>query len=467
MTGWWLWPFLALGDSVLLLRLPAVATILVGALLLRGILRSVDPIKANFAGVFFLLSPVNLLHFLITTDTPMLFFGLFAGAFAIRAVRRDRLVDWMLAGLFLGFAFLAKYFAVVMGLSFALHLLIFGGRRRFTGILAVLLGAVPGVAINVAWNVNHGWTNVLFNVYTRNAEAGFSLVPFVVYVVPTTLALAGPVVLYFLFRRQCAGRQSWRAAWEEWVASGTQIAFFIVAVPAVLFLAISSTRIVGLHWLISFHAFFFLLLVGKFDLASLQRQVRPTIQCAAGLAAVGLLVLVLPVEWIKSHRSYNSIVLGTNPKDVVAQLAPYSADYVVASPSYTKSAQLAFRLGRTVPVIGPGSHHGRQDDFLTDFRTLDGRNLLVFSPRAEEARVLSAYFTSTERREIEVRGARIPIVLGQGFKYAAYREAVLRPVAELYYRMPEWLAPFSRPSPFLTKYGLGGVAATTANPAGN
>jgi hypothetical protein len=409
--------------------------------------------------VFFLLSPVNFLHFVFTTDTPLLLFTMLAGALAIRAVRRDQLADWFLAGLCLGFGFLAKYFAVVMGLSFAIYLLYCGGRRRFTGILAVLLGAVPGVGINVAWNVNHGWTNVLFNVYTRNADAGFSLVPFLVYLVPTALALAGPVALYCLLRRECEGRRTWRDAWEELHASGTHLAFFIVGVPALLFLVISFTRIVGLHWLISFHAFFFLLLVAKFDVAALQRQVRPTVQWLSGLAVVGLLVLVLPVNWLKSHGSFPSIVLGTHPDEVLAQLAPYTTDYVVASPSYTKSAQLGFRLGRDVPVVGTGSHHGRQDDLITDFRTLEGRNILVYSPRKEEARAAAAYFASTETREIEVRGGRIPILLGRGFNYAAYREAVLKPVAERFYRMPDWLVPLSRRSPFLERYGLDAAGA--------
>jgi hypothetical protein len=466
MTGWWLWPALAAGNSVLLLRLPATLTILAGGLLLRGILRSVDPIKANFAGMFFLLSPVNFLHFVITTDTPLLLFAMLAGGFAIRAVRRDRLVDWLLAGLCLGFGFLAKYFAVVMGLSFAIYLLCCGGRRRFTGILAVLLGAIPGVAINVAWNVNHGWTNVLFNVYTRNADVGFSPLTFVVYVLPTSLALAGPVVLYFLFRPQCEGRRTWREAWAELQASGTHLAFFIVAVPALLFLGVSIARLVGLHWLISFHAFFFLLLVAKFDLAALRRQVRPTVLCMVGLTALGLVILALPVEWLKSHRSYSSIVLGTHPDEVLAQLAPYTADYVITTPSYTKSAQLGFRLGRNVPVIGAGSFHGREDDFITDFRTLDGRDVLVFAPQADDLARLSAFLGRTEAREITVRGARIPILLGRSFNYPAYRDAVLRPVAERYYRMPAWLAPLSRPSPFLTRYGLE-AAATAGGPAGH
>src|SRR5687767_9645745 len=101
MTGWWTALTLLAGKSVLLVRLPAVITALLGALILRGVLRSIDPARANLAATLFLLSPIYLLNVLITADTPLLLFSLLAGAFAIRAVRRDSVIAWMLTGLFL------------------------------------------------------------------------------------------------------------------------------------------------------------------------------------------------------------------------------------------------------------------------------------------------------------------------------------------------------------------------------
>ncbi|MBM3853370.1 MAG: glycosyltransferase family 39 protein [Verrucomicrobia bacterium] len=455
MAGWWLWPFLLAGPSTFLLRLPAVAVGLLVPVIVRGILRPVDAAKANLAAILFLLSPAGCFNVLFTTDTPLLLFSTLAGACAIRAARRDSLPAWMGAGFLLGLAFLAKYFAVLLGLALAVFLLWHGGRRRFTGILATLAGAAPGVAVNVWWNVNHGWTNVLFNVFNRNVDARLSLLPPLLLVAFAALVMVGPVVCVFLLRRRLAGRRTWRETRAALAASGLQVAYFAVVVPAIVFLAVALGREVGLHWLLSFAPFFFIVLASKFDAPALARQVRPSAWLAGIVGATVLAVLLaVPVETLRRHRSYHSIVLGTHPQAVLAQLASHAGGYTHATPSYTQSAQLAFHLGRNVPVIGHGSFHGRQDDFLTDFQAFDGKSLAILSSRAPEALELQRYFESAEARTIEVRGARLTLVLGRGFRYAMYREGVLRRIAEEYYRMPPWLFRWSRPAPFITRYGL-------------
>ncbi len=457
MTGWWIGLTLLAGNSVLLLRLPSVITPLLVALLLRGEVRPVDSDRASLAATLFLLSPPVLFNVLITPDTPLLLFSVLAGVFAIRASRRDRIVDWTLAGLFLGFAFLAKYLAFLLGVAFAIHLLFFGGRRRFISILAILMGAIPGVAINLIWNLNHGWTNVVFNVATRNAEARLSPHSPLLYVGLVTIVLAGPIVGCFLLRPNCAGRRSWAGTWVALRGTGMLVALVAFAVPAVVFLVVSLWRPVGLHWLFSFYPFFFLVLAAKFDAAALQRQLRAMIIYASAFAVVLMVLFASPPETFRRLREYNSIILGRHPREILAQLAPYAGEYTLVSPSYTQSAQLSFHSGRHVPVIGPGSFHGRQDDFITNFQDFDGRNLMVLSARARDAAATHAFFESVEAREVEVHGARIALVLGRGFKYTAYREAVLRRVAVDYYSVPRWLATWSQPAPFITRYGLNAV----------
>ena len=454
MTGWWVRLTLLAGDSIFILRLPAVITPLLVALLLRHILSAVHPAKANLAATLFLLSPVVALNVLITPESPLLLFSFLAGVFAVRAVRRERVADWLLAGVFLGAAFLAKYLAVLLGLAFLIYLLSFGGRQRFASIAALLAGAAPGVAVNVIWNFHHGWTNVLFNVFTRNADARFSLLPPLQLAIFVLVVLAGPVIVYFLFRRPREGRRSWRETSMALHRSGMLVALFALVIPLSVFLGLSLFRRVGLHWLLSFFPFFFVVLAAKFDADALRRQVGPMIGYVAGCTALALVLLGLPSQTYHFHRSYNSLILGQHPAEVLAQLAPWAAEYVLVSPSYTQSAQLGFHSGRHVPVIGPGSYHGRHDDFITDFRALDGRNLMVLSARPRDAAATHAFFESVEARAIEVRGARIALVLGRGFRYAAYREAVLKRIAADYYRMPRWLEAWSRPAPFIVRYGL-------------
>src|SRR6187551_855207 len=106
MTGWWLWVILLFRDSAWLLRLPAV---LVGQFAGWGLwrmLRSIDSEKAGWAATLYLVSPVSMLNFLITTDTPLQFFTVVAVMCVFRGVQRERLRDFFFAGLALGFAFL-------------------------------------------------------------------------------------------------------------------------------------------------------------------------------------------------------------------------------------------------------------------------------------------------------------------------------------------------------------------------
>ena len=57
------------------------------------------------------------------------------------------------------------------------------------------------------------------------------------------------------------------------------------------------------------------------------------------------------------------------------------------------------------------------------------------APRADYA----PYFRSIELRTVELRGATFPVVLGNGFDYAAYRSQVLATVRDRWYRIPKWL----------------------------
>jgi hypothetical protein len=459
MTGWWVSLTLLAGESVILLRLPAVIVPLAGALLLRALLRPVDGAKANLAAVLYLFSPVSLYNVILTADTPLLLFALLAGAFAIRAVQRDRLVDWFRAGVFLGLAILTKYLALLLALAFVVFFLLGGAKRRGASMITVVAGALPGVAVNLLWNFNHGWTNVLFNVYTRNLDLRLSLLSPLLLLLFTGVVVAGPVVLYFLIRPSPEGRRSWRDAWVEMRRCGTHFALFAVGVPALAFLVVSLGRRVGLHWMFSFLPFLFLVLAAKFDVSTLRRQLRPTIAYASAIGGLALILLVLPTETYQWHRSYNSLVLGKHPAEVLTMIAPFAAEFTLVSPSYAQAAQLSYHSGRHVPVVGHGSPHGRQDDFITDFREFDGRDLMVFSSRAKDGAAMRDYFESAESRVIDVRGGRISLVLGRGFKFQAYRDAVLRPIAAEYYRMPGWLAPWSRPAPFVARYGLEQVAA--------
>ena len=152
-----------------------------------------------------------------------------------------------------------------------------------------------------------------------------------------------------------------------------------------------------------------------------------------------VLVAAMPMETWRKSTAYDGIVLTVRADELLRQLQPYAADYSFAMDGYSPAATLAYQAQRPFAVFGEGSFHARQDDFLTDWRTQDGRNVLILRKSAPNRADYAAYFRQIDFREFDLHGARYYVVLGQGFDYAAYRERVLRRIRERFYRIPAWL----------------------------
>jgi hypothetical protein len=476
MTGWWLWAVLLPGRAVWLVRLPAVLVPMAVALLLRRAVRPLGAAEADGAATLFLLSPVGILGFLFTTDTPLLFFSVLAVFWAVRAARRDRVADWFVAGLFLGCAFLAKYFAVLLGLALGAALLGFGpGRRKAVSFAALAAGVLPAAALDIAWNAGHSWTHIVFNVYNRNTGAAFSPGSFAAFAA-LALAVAGPALAALVPQPGADGRRSWREAWARLRACGLHPFLVALAVPGALLAVVSLFQMVGAHWLIFFQPFVFPVAAACGGAGALRRSIPPSMACAAVLAGIAGLASVVPPEtgfrgvlrmadalgapslrrsaeraWA---RNAGSIVLGSYTGELLAAVEPLRGGAILASPSYAQAALLGFHAGRHVPVVGPGSYHARQDDLITDFRRLDGRDVAIVTNRPEPLAEAAAWFDRLEVAEISVRGTTFAVLRGTGFRYAVYREQVLRVVAERWYRMPPWLRRLSAPCFFRSRYGF-------------
>ncbi len=454
MIGWWLWAIMLLGDAPVLVRLPGMLVPLAVALVIRSMLRELDREKADLVATLFLLLPFNSIAVLTTTDTPLIFFSALSAWFAFLAHRRGRRTDALLAGVFLGGAFLSKYFAVVLGLAYAVHFLgVVGPRKGLVPLLWIFLGVLPAAAVNVAWNYEYGWTNIMFNLYTRHSSAVLSPVGPAVFVL-MTLYWLGPGIVWVVLasRRAWWGdlRLRWRAARED------GLALFVSAslVPAAVFFSLSWLRTVGMHWLMSFFALFFPVLFAWMGAENLRRMLRPTAWFAGVQAVIVLVAVQLPLDRIAPAKQRQSVLLGTSPETVLAALEPWRADHMLTTGSYSKSALLEYFTGERVPVLGAGSPHGRQDDLLTDFRTLEGRNMLFLESRRERAAVATGWFRASELRDVEVRGITYAVLIGKGFDYEAYRADALQLIADRFYRVPWWLARMMRGSFFLERYDL-------------
>jgi hypothetical protein len=419
------------GDSLWAIRLPAVLLPLALGAVLGWALQPVAGQRAGWAVLFFWLAPINWLNVLITTDTPLMFWSMLSVAVMLRAELRPRLDAaarglYALSGVFLGCAFLSKYFSVVLGLTYLVYFA-FYRRERWQGLALVVLCALPGPAINIAWNMDHGWSNIMFNIFNRNEDDHFELRKPFMYL-GMMLYLASPAAVWLGWKHRQALRST---------AVQHRLLACLVLVPLAFFALLSFKKVIGLHWVLSFYPFGFALLALALPAERLKA-------CALGLAVfAGLHVLVVagigmssPADW-KKTKLYPSIVRSFDAQAILKQVdAP---GVVIMADAYTPASIYGFELGRYVPVFGPGRFHARQDDMLVDFSLYQGKTVRIIHGGPPDLANYRPYFDAVDVRPIEQSGVTFYVVEGQGFNFPAYRNGVLATIFKRYYNIPTWL----------------------------
>jgi hypothetical protein len=264
--------------------------------------------------------------------------------------------------------------------------------------------------------------------------------------------VAGPLLLFDLSRARGAVRDAIRDPAVALVAA-------CAGVPLAVLLVLSAVRSVGLHWLFAFMPPLFMAAALTLGPARLAASAKFLAAFSAVHVLAVAVVAALPLETWQRLKKYDSVVMAFRADELLAALKPYEGRYVFAANGYSPAVLLSYNAAaagfvaqpggadgtregwRThyFPVFGPASAHARHDDILTDFRRLDGKDILILRKTAAEADEYRPYFRAIEMRELAVRGAKFYLVLGQGFDYAAYRDRVLAEVRDRYYRIPRYL----------------------------
>jgi len=432
MIGWILALLLHLSRAEWVLRLPVILLPALMALAMLQYLRSEDESRAYVAALAFLLLPANVWNVLITTDTPLVLFTFLSALCFAGALRRQSQMLYAASGALLGLAFLSKYFAVLTGFAYLVFVLSLPvARRNWRGLAIVVAAALPFAAFNAWWNYENCWANLMFNVYNRHDDAGWSLKTPLLFAL-SLLYMLSPVALY----------QFWRGRIESAPRlADPRTRFFMLAwiAPLVVFALLSPVKQIGLHWLLSFVPFFFIAAA----LVLSAGQLKKSVFFLSAVSAIHLAAIVgaslLPIETWKGSRIYDGIVFHVKTAELLQRLEPYAGNYEFSADGFSPAVTASYASGRYFFVFGTASSHARHDDVLTDFRKLEGKNILVLRKNPPNPADYSPYFGKVEIRQFELYGAAFYLVLGQGFDYPKYRERVLRPLRDRYYRIPSYL----------------------------
>jgi hypothetical protein len=446
MVGWWLAGLAGVSDHPAVLRLPALVAPPLIALLTRFALAPAGPIVAWGAATLLLLAPLNAVNVAITTDIPLMLFGFGAMAAYLRALRTGRGADYLLAGVLLAGALLSKYFAGMLALAIGGHRLFSRAPGRWRGLSLLVLGALPGAAIQIAWNQANCWPNVMFNLVNRHGAAGWSWTTPLLYGASLAYVLGLPVLFGLLRDRSgSVGEGAWR---RQRSALG-----WMTLLPFGLFALLSAVKTIGLHWLAAFVApatWLFALRAADRGRGEAGRLLRAAIGFALVVAllhwAAIIALSMVPTERFSRWKSYPGLVMTVHGEELVAALEPWRKGYAWAAEGYSAAVTLGFNDrarrradGERVMVFGPGSSHARHDDILTDFRALAGRDILLVLKSPPPAGRWEPYFDRVEHDTVTVRGAVFYLVRGMGLRYEVYRDDVLESIRRSWYALPAWL----------------------------
>jgi hypothetical protein len=461
MVGWVIGFVLMFSKHILALRLPAILCIPVLAHITYLYFKRHDLKKAQFIYFVLILSPVNFLTILITTDIPLVYFSFLSCLLFFISETASEGKNYCItlcSGLFLGCALLSKYFAGMFAIAFAVYFLIrfFDTPSRRGVILKkfiiIFISSLSLFAISILYNYYNGWPNVMFNIINRNQGLNFSwmtLVSFILmsiyFILPILTNLMGKKNLLFFIRSNLL----------------LQLYFLV---PNGIFLVLSCFKPIGLHWVFTIYALFPILVSMGFRPENYGKIIKRYFYYALFhlvFLVSGLVILKTDFVYNLAKKHKNTIYLTLHPDQLEQDIKQIettftSKPFFLTSESYSFSSTLEYLLNRRVGVFGQGSYHARHHDYLDHYENLNNQDIIIISRKLFSKAKIQYYeqfFANIEvkRFKIEKLGTEYEIMIGHGFKYDQYKTLVLQAIYQKYYQIPELL---KYKQHYLSKYGF-------------
>jgi len=377
----------------------------------------------------FILSPVYLLSILITNDIPLLLFTFLSGVFFYKGIKEERWPFFVISGIFFGLAFLSKYLSVLYFFGVFFFTLYRKEKKYWKNFAIFLFSSIPLIFINFYWNYNHCWINFLFNlVYRKRVE--YFKIENIFFFFLSLFFLMTPYFFFTFLKEKFFVKKILKTEYEFF--------FFVFSVPLIFLFLLSFLRVVGLHWYISFIPFAFFYLK-DFEENKILKTIKIALYFNGFILITIVLILILPVSVFKNHKNYSEIIMFKNPYPLCAYLEKFKDKYIFATSNYTYSAIMSYYCKNDFIVFGDIGHSGREYDINFDFKKLDGKDILIFSPLYIDGKKYSEFFEEVEKKEILIEEGKFYLLFCKKFNFGKYRNIILSQTYEKFYKIPEFL----------------------------
>lgn len=394
---------------------------------------------AIWVALAFFISPLSLMFVVTANDTVLVLFSMLGVYFFAKNLQHHQWSDAFWTGVFLGLAFLSKYFAAFMLLgllAFSLKNWAQIHKPQFGLMLALVLIAI---AENLYFNATHCWNNILFNFFSRTKEAEFEPANLFNFLLMIAVMLS-PFGLWQWFKNRMNSNQKKSLSQSRHGIDVVHLAVY-ASTPLLFVLAfVSLNNPIGLHWpLIAVT----LLSVMYLTLNKTQLMKLYLFNGYFSLLIGGaLLVALFNINHVVSDAQKPRVSVYTEPTNVCALLPK---DEMLFTLDYSSQSTLSYHCKNDdIHVFASTSKYGREDDKHTNFKNLAGESLKILVTKKKELAKVTPYFDTTDISELILdNGVTYYLAEGQNFDYAQYRQKVLLPVSERFYTPPNWLKSLS------------------------
>lgn len=427
MVGWIIHLMSYISGSHIFFRLFAVVTTFTAAFVIYKIalLYRVEKKKALLTSLIFLASPVDLLLTLMTNDVALLFFSSLGTLFLLYSLEKKEWLRYAIfAGIFLGSAFLSKYFAVFLMLSLLIFSFYMYKSKALKNVLVVTAVVSLFIAQNLYFNYNSCWNNILFNFFARTEDSSYNIGTPLGYF-GLILYILTPWGVYFLFKTK----------FEK--TTLLKLLILILSVAFFIFFVVSLKNKIGLHWFLIFTPYIFLLF-SFMDEKYLQKVFKYNAIFTFLHVIILVTLLLIPTSLLKDNKKYSDIVMYTQPEALCAELERFDDERIFTS-SYSTASLLSHYCKRDVTVLFNNSKYGRIDDKLLDVRAIADKDITIFNKSQINEELLNEVCNSYMLGSFETDGATFYTATCKDFNYEEYKKLYLDVQNEKFYNIPSWL----------------------------